>query len=183
MKTPDQQALLSVHRARQGFVTARTAQVNQIRGLLTEFGIVIPPGIHNIEKHLPGILEEAENGLPPMMRELVARLREHLKTLDRQVKALEAVIVGAHREQEASRKLAAIAGIGPITATAYVATVGDARQFKNARQAAAWLGLVPRQNSTGGGRSLRPADRLHRHGFHASPVSAGGSPTLSLSSR
>src|SRR5204863_5393104 len=99
VKTPDQQALLSVHRARQGLVTVRTAQANQLRGLLAEFGIIIPKGITHIAQHLPGILEDAENGLSPMMRELVARLRDQLKALDLQVKELEAVIVGAYREQ------------------------------------------------------------------------------------
>lgn len=154
VKTPDQQALLALHRARQGFVTARTAQANQLRGLLAEFGVVIPPGIANIKKHLPGILADAENGLPPVMRELAARLRDHLKALDQHIEALETGIVQRHREQAASRKLAAIPGIGPLTASAYVATVGDATQFKNGRQVAAWLGLVPRQHSSGGKEQL-----------------------------
>jgi transposase len=154
VKSPEQQALLSVHRARQGFVDARTATANQIRGLLTEFGLIMPKGIWNIDKRLPDILEDAENNLPPMMRELTATLRAHFKHLDSQVKALDAVIARAHREQPASRQLAAIPGIGPVTATALVATVGDARQFKSGRQVAAWLGLVPHQNSSGGKERL-----------------------------
>jgi transposase len=150
VKTPEQQALLSVHRARQGFVDARTATANQIRGLLAEFGLIIPKGIWNIDQSLPRILEDAENGLPSMMRELTVTLRAQFKHLDQQVKALDAVIARAHREQPASRQLAAIPGIGPITATAFMATVGDATQFKNGRQVAAWIGLVPHQNSSGG---------------------------------
>lgn len=154
MKIVEQQAILSVHRARQGFVKARTAQANQIRGLLSEFGIVIPQGIGAIAKHVPEILEDGENGLPGTMRNLIARLTENLKEMDRQAKELEAQIQRWHRENEASRKLAEIPGLGPITASAIVATVGDAREFKNGRQLAAWMGLVPKQNSSGGKQTL-----------------------------
>jgi transposase len=154
MKTVEQQAILSVHRARQGFVKARTAQGNQIRGLLSEFGIVIPQGIRSIMKQVPEILEDGENGLPGTMRNLLERLTENLKEMDRQAKELEAQIQLWHRENEASRKLAEIPGLGPITASAIVATVGDAREFKNGRQLAAWMGLVPRQHSSGGKQTL-----------------------------
>lgn len=153
-KTTEQQAILSVHRARQGFVKARTAQGNQIRGLLSEFGIVIPLGIKTISKRIPDILEDAENGLPGVMRQLIDRLTDNLKEMDRQVGELEAQIQLWHRENAASRKLAEIPGLGPITASAIVATVGDAREFKNGRQLAAWLGLVPRQHSSGGKQNL-----------------------------
>jgi transposase len=154
VKTVEQQAILSVHRARQGFVKARTAQGNQIRGLLSEFGIVIPQGIRSIMKQVPEILEDGENGLPGTMRNLIERLTENLKEMDRQAKELEAQIQVWHRENEASRKLAEIPGLGPITASAIVATVGDAREFKNGRQLAAWMGLVPRQHSSGGKQTL-----------------------------
>lgn len=150
IKTASQQAILSVHRARQGFVKARTAQANQIRGLLAEFGFVIPQGIHHIARRVPEIIEDAENELPGSFRLLIARLVEHLKLLDHQVKELEVEIVRWHKESEVSRRLAEVPGIGPVTATALVATVGDARNFKNGRQLAAWLGLVPRQHSSGG---------------------------------
>jgi len=154
VKTAEQQAVLALHRARQGFVKARTAQANQIRGLLAEFGIVIPQGIGQIAKRLPEILEEGENGLPGMMRELVERLGENLKQMAKQVGELERQIKLWHHENEHSRKLEAIAGIGPITASAYVASVGDAKSFKNARQVPAWLGMVPRQDGTGGQAKL-----------------------------
>ena len=154
MKTVEQQAILSVHRARTGFVKARTAQANQIRGLLAEFGIVISQGIHSIVKRIPEILEDAENGLPGTMRSLLQRLTENLKEMDRQVDELEKQIQVWHRENEASRRLAEIPGIGPITASAMVATIGKAREFKNGRQLAAWMGLVPKQNSTGGKPTL-----------------------------
>jgi transposase len=154
VKTVEQQAILSVHRARAGFVKARTAQANQIRGLLSEFGVVIPKGIHSIMKRIPEILEDGENGLPGTMRNLLQRLTENLKEMDRQVDELEKQIQLWHRENEASRRLAEIPGIGPITASAITATVGNAREFKNGRQLAAWMGLVPRQNSSGGKQNL-----------------------------
>jgi transposase len=150
VKTAEQQAVLSLHRARQGFVKGRTAQANQVRGLLAEFGIVIPQGIGHIAKRLPEILEDGENALPGMMRGLLARLGENLKYLDQQVEELERQIKLWHRENEQSRKLEQIAGIGPITASAFVATVGDVKSFKNARQVPAWLGMVPRHGGTGG---------------------------------
>jgi transposase len=147
VKTVEQQAILSVHRARQGFVKARTAQANQIRGLLTELGIVIPQGIHVVIKRMPEILEDAENGMPSIQRQLLQRLTDHLKELDHQVDELETQINRWH-------KLAAIPGVGPITASAMVATIGNALDFKNGRQLAAWLGLVPKQNSSGGKQNL-----------------------------
>ena len=153
-KTVERQAILSVHRARQGFVKARTAQANQMRGLLSEFGIVIPKGILSIMKQIPEILEDGENGLPGVMRQLLQRLTEHLKELDRHVDELEGQIQLWHRDNEASRKLEAIPGIGPITASAVVASVGDTKEFKNGRQLAAWMGLVPKQSSSGGKQTL-----------------------------
>src|SRR5512140_531943 len=105
LKTVEQQAILSVHRARQGFVKARTAQANQIRGLLAEYGIAIPQGISHITTHLPDILEDGENGLPGGFRQLIDRLGAHLKELDRQVQELEVQIQVWHRANDASRKL------------------------------------------------------------------------------
>lgn len=154
IKRGEQQAVLALHRARQGFVKARTAQANQIRGLLIEYGIVIPQGISYITKRLPGILEDAENDLPGVFRQLMQRLGEHLKELDRQVGELEVQIQLWHRQNDASRRLAQIPGIGPITASALVASIGDANSFENGRQLAAWLGLVPRQHSSGGKSTL-----------------------------
>lgn len=154
IKNVEQQAILSVHRARQGLVKARTAQANQIRGLLSEFGIVIPQGIQSISKRIPDILEDAENDLPGTMRRLLERLNDHLKELDRQVNELELQIKLWHKENEASQRLEAIPGVGPITASAIVATVGNATEFKNSRQLAAWLGLVPKQHSSGGKQTL-----------------------------
>ena len=149
-KTSEQQAVLALHRARQGFVKARTAQANQIRGLLGEFGIVIPQGIVHVKKGLSEILEDGENDLPGLVRELCERLGENLKAMDRQVAELDRQITLWHRDNEQSRRIEAIAGIGPLIASAFVATVGEAKSFRNARQVPAWLGMVPRQDGTGG---------------------------------
>ena len=154
IKNVEQQSVLALHRVRQSFVKARTAQANQIRGLLSEFGLIIPQGIAHITTRVPELIEDADNELPGSFRLLVQRLLEHLKELDRQVDELEAQIVKWHRQSEVSNKLAAIPGIGPITASALVATIGDAKSFDNGRQVAAWLGLVPRQHSSGGKQNL-----------------------------
>jgi transposase len=154
VKTVEQQAVLSLHRARQGFVVERTAQANQIRGLLSEFGIVIPKGIRYLEHRLPGILEDAKNGLSGMSRDLFTRLFDHFRELDRQVKEVEDQIKVWHRENSDSQRLEGVPGIGPLTATALIAAIGNASAFKNARQLAAWLGLVPHQDSSGGKERL-----------------------------
>jgi transposase len=154
IKSVEQQAILSVHRVRQGFVKARTAQANQIRGLLGEFGLVIPQGIWNVAKRVPELLEDASNELPVPFRHLIDRLTEHLKELDRQVKDFEKQIIAWHRSSELSRKLENIPGIGPLAASALVASIADANSFDNGRQVSAWLGLVPRQHSSGGKSTL-----------------------------
>ena len=150
IKNTEQQAILSLHRARQGFVRARTAQANQIRGLLAEYGIALPQGISHVAKRLPEIIEDAENELPGLFRDLLQRLVIHLRELNGQVRELEEQIDAWHRANEASQKLAKIPGIGPLTASALSASIGDAKSFNNGRELAAWLGLVPRQHSSGG---------------------------------
>ena len=154
IKNVEQQAILALHTARQGFVKARTAQANQIRGLLAEFGLVIPQGIGHIATSLPEILEDGENGLPGDFRHLIERLGAHLKELDRQVQELDVQIQSWHRNHAASRRLAAIPGIGAMTASALLGSIGDAKNFASGRQFAAWLGLVPRQHSSGGKQTL-----------------------------
>lgn len=153
-KTVEQQAVLSLHRARQGLVKARTAQANQIRGLLAEYGVVVPKGITHIAARIPAILEDASNELPAAFRQLIAGLVEHMRYLHQQAADLESQITAWHRTHDDSRNLAKIPGIGPLTASALVASIGDAKTFKNGRQLAAWLGLVPRQHSTGGKSNL-----------------------------
>ena len=150
IKSIDQHAVLSLHRARSGFVKSRSAQANQIRGLLGEFGIVLPQGIVHVARRLPDIIEDAENGLPMVFRELLLRLRSYLLELNRQIEELEGQIAIWHKNNEESQRLANIPGVGILTASAMVASIGDAKCFKNGRELAAWLGLVPRQHSSGG---------------------------------
>ena len=154
IKNLEQQSVLALHRVRQGFVKARTAQANQIRGLLGEFGLIVPQGIAYITQRVPALLEDATNDLPDALRQLIDRLLEHLRLLSCQVDEIEEQIKAWHRANEASRRLEKVPGIGPITASALVATVGDARNFDNGRQLAAWLGVVPRQHSSGGKPTL-----------------------------
>ena len=154
IKSVEQQAILCVHRVRQGFVKARTAQANQIRGLLGEFGLIIPQGISHIAERVPALLEDASNELPPALRQLIEHLTAHLKELDRQVKEFERQIIAWHRSSDLSRRLEKIPGIGPLAASALVASIADANSFDNGRQVSAWLGLVPRQCSSGGKSTL-----------------------------
>jgi transposase len=154
VKSVEQQAVLSLHRVRQGFVKARTAQANQIRSLLGEFGLVMPAGISHIAKRVPSLLEDGSNLLPGSFRQLITRLTEHLKDLDTLVDEFEAQIKAWHRGSELSMKLEKIPGIGPLGASALVASIADANSFANGRQLSAWLGLVPRQHSSGGKPAL-----------------------------
>lgn len=154
VKSVEQQAVLSVHRARQGFVKARTAQANQIRSLLGEFGLIMPAGISHIAKRVPSLLEDTSNLLPGSVRRLIARLTENLKDLDTLVGEFEAQIKAWHRSSELSMRLEKIPGIGPLGASALVASIADANSFANGRQLSAWLGLVPRQHSSGGKPAL-----------------------------
>jgi transposase len=154
IKNVDQQAALALHRVRQGWVKARTAQANQICGLLAEVGLIVPQGIAHLYQRVPVLLDEAKEELPGAFRALMQRLLTHLKDLDRQVGEMEMQIQTWHRSNALSRKLEKIPGIGPITASALVASIGDAKNFENGRQLAAWLGLVPRQHSSGGKTNL-----------------------------
>ncbi len=126
----------------------RTALANQIRGLLGEYGIIIPQGIKKLDKQLPLILEDAENGLTDLARELFSDLYEQLKELNKQVKKYELKLEQQSNHSEACQRLMQIPGIGAISATAITASVGgNAKIFKNGRQMAAWLGLTPHQHS------------------------------------
>jgi transposase len=154
IKTAAQQAILCLHRGRAGFVKSRTAQSNQMRGLLSEFGIVFPKGVKNLINGLPAVLEEKIDDLPGTFLRLMNRLLDHLKELDRHVNELGLDIEAYHRENEACKRIGKLEGIGPITATALIATIGNGREFNNGREVSAWLGLVPRQHSTGGKNSL-----------------------------
>ncbi|MCD9473068.1 IS110 family transposase, partial [Photobacterium phosphoreum] len=123
---------------------------NQIRGLLAEFGIILPQGIKNVTTQVAPILEDNEQDLPGEFRQLMLLLVEHFKLLNERVQQLDEQILRWHRSSQASMRLAEIPGVGVLTASAMVASVGDARHFKGGKQLAAWLGLAPRQHSSGG---------------------------------
>jgi transposase len=154
IKTVEQQAVLSLHRVRQGFVRERTACANRIRGLLAEFGLVVPQGIAKLPERVPALLEQASQQLPAAFVLLIERLLVQLRELHRQASELEAQIKSWHRQHPDSRRLEQVPGIGALTASAFIAGVGDARQFHNARQVGAWPGIVPRQHASGGKERL-----------------------------
>lgn len=146
VKSAEQQAVLAVHRTRQGFITERTAVINRIRALLTEFGIVLPQSPEAVRRQATGCAE----GLPVLARRMIEDLRLHLALLDERISVYDRELEAQARESEPARRLMQIRGIGPLTALAIVATVGNARDFVSGRQFTAWLGLTPRQHSSGG---------------------------------
>jgi transposase len=152
VKDVEQQAVLTVHRARQLLVTERTAVVNQTRGLLAEYGLIVPAGIGALRRAWGTLLETPE--LPVLAREVFADLADRLRTLDGRIATYDRRLAQLARQTEPAQRLMRVPGVGPVTATALVATVGNARSFKNGRQLAAWLGLVPRQHSSGGRQRL-----------------------------
>ena len=150
IKSVEQQDVQNLHRQRERLKRERTALVNQIRGLLAEYGVVINKGVSAVRKGLPEILEDAENGLTVLSRELFAELLEELRTLDQRFEQCEQRIKSINQDNDVCRRLDEILGIGPITASATYAAAGDGKDFVNGRHFSAWLGLVPGQHSTGG---------------------------------
>jgi transposase len=154
VKTVEQQDIQAIHRIREQLIKSRTAQVNQIRGLVGEYGIVIAKGLGELRRRLPGILEDAENGLTHRTRRLLSDLYERVGELDERIKGYDKELQELFKEDERSQRIEKVEGIGPVVATAIVAAVGEGSAFRNARQLSAWLGLVPRQHSTGGRERL-----------------------------
>src|SRR5215475_3930541 len=150
IKAGDQQDMQALHRLRERQIKARTALVNQIRGLVAEYGVVIPKGVAQVRQKLPFILEDAENGLTMLAREWLQALAAALPALDQRLQETHTRIQGVCENHEACQRLAPLEGVGPLTAPAFVAAVGEATTCKNGREFAAWLGVVPRQHSTGG---------------------------------
>lgn len=154
LKSHEQLALQATHRVRQRFIVERTATVNQMRALLLEYGITVPVGRKVFERNLPDILEDAENGLPDFMRSLIFRLRQRWLELDVQIDEMSELLQQASLASEECQLISSVPGIGPIIATGLIAAVGNGKQFKRGRDMSAWLGLVPRQYSTGGKSNL-----------------------------
>jgi transposase len=154
VKTVEQQAQLAVHRLREGYKEERTACINRIRGLLAEFGIVFPQSPDALRRALPEALEDANNELPGVARLALQRAQLQWVELDCHIAWCDERIAAHVRSDEQAQAALQLCGIGPVTASALAASVGDFRQFKTAAQFGAWLGLVPSQNSSGGKASL-----------------------------
>lgn len=154
IKSEEQQALQADHRIRSRLVRARTTLINELRGLLAEFGIVLAAGIAQVRHALPLLLDEEEQRLPASFKALLADMAEELRQTDERIHRHDKRLQAVAKSDARIQRLLEIEGIGPITASALVAAVGDATQFASARQLAAWLGLVPSQHSSGGKERL-----------------------------
>jgi transposase len=150
IKTPEQQAAMMMHRSRELLVGQRTAVVNALRGHLAELGIVAAKGVRRVADLLAELVGEDDTRIPPLARASLNCLAAQLGAVEAQIDKLEALILEWHKGNEASRRLAKIPGVGPITASAVVATVGNASNFTSARHLSAAWGLTPKQNSSGG---------------------------------
>jgi len=166
VKNPEQQSVLMLHRTRNLLVRQRTMLVNAIRAHMAEFGIVAPIGVSQVKKLLDIIADIDDARLPTVARSCLESLARQFSSLHEEIYAAEKAIHAWHRSNEVSRRLETIPGIGPITASALVSSITDPEVFKNGRELAAWIGLVPRQNSSGGkqqlGRISKQGDRYLR---------------------
>lgn len=191
VKTLERQAALVPHRVRDLLVRQRTMLINALRSQMAEFGMVAPKGRHKLAELVAMLHEAGEERITPSVRALLLELVGAIEALTPRVDQIEKTIVSAVRADETARRLTTIPGIGPITASALVAMVEDPARFRNGRHFAAWLGLVPRQNSTGGrqrlGRITKMGDRYLRKllvlGATASLRRAPGTDRLALWTR
>ena len=149
-KTREQQSCLTLHRTRHLLIRQQTSVINAIRAHLAEFGIVAPVGRNGVDQLLGIVADASDKRLPELARACVAALGTQLGTLKAQILQFDRLIMAWHRSSEASRRLDAIPGVGPALATALVATVADPRAFRSGRNFSAWIGLVPKQHSSGG---------------------------------
>jgi transposase len=163
VKTAEQQSVLMVHRTRELMVRQRTMLVNAIRAHMAEFGVVARVGLPQVRELLEVITDEADKRIPPLARTCLASLARQLLSLEREISAAEQRIHAWHRANEVSQRLETIPGIGPITASALAASITDPSVFRSGRELAAWIGLVPRQTSTGGKERL---GRISKAGDH-----------------
>ena len=154
VKSVEQQGMLCVHRLREGFKQERTACVNRIRGLLAEFGVVVAQSPQALREVLSEVIEDAANELSGLARLVIERAQTQWRELDEHIAWCDQRIAVHLKDDEQAKVATQLMGVGPVTASAVVATVGDFRQFKNGAQFGAWLGLTPRQNSSGGKNNL-----------------------------
>src|SRR5471032_275451 len=150
IKTEAQQAVLALHRMRQQLVKFRTMQINSLRGLLTEYGEVMARSRVALDKAVAGVLERLSGRLPAVLIDTLREQWNGLEALDKQIAEIERRLHAWMKQDEACKAIAAIPGVGLLTATAAVATMGDPKSFKSGREFAAWLGLVPGQTGSGG---------------------------------
>lgn len=166
VKGTEQQGVLMLHRSRELLVRQRTMLVNGIRAHMAEFGIVAPAGIQRVKELFAVIADGEDDRIPPVARTCLQGLVRQFSSLHDEIALLEKHLHAWHRSNEASRRLETIPGIGPITASALVASISDPRLFRSGRELAAWIGLVPRQSSTGGkdrlGRISKQGDQYLR---------------------
>ena len=153
-KTPEQQSCLMLHRTRHLFIRQQTAVINAIRAHLAEFGIVAPVGRNGVEELLDVVADPDDNRVPEVARACVAALGAQLRMLKAQILEFDRRILAWHRSNETSKRLDEIPGVGPALATALVASVADPKAFRSGRDFSAWIGLVPKQNSSGGKERL-----------------------------
>ena len=174
-KTLEQQSCLMLHRTRHLFIRQQTAVINSIRAHLAEFGIVAPVGRKGVEELLDVVADSNDKRLPEVARACLAALGTQLRSLKEQILEFDRMIMAWHRSNETSRRLRYIPGVGPMLATALVASVADPRAFRSGRNFSAWIGLVPKQHSSGGkdrlGSISKQGDRYLRGLFVAGALS------------
>jgi transposase len=150
IKTVDQQATLTLHRSRELLIAQRTQLGNSVRSHLAEFGVYLHLGSWTLSHQVAAVVGSDQDRVPASVRSLVEVLVEQWRHIQERIKLIDRQILQSHQDSEQSKRLAEIPGIGPVTASAIIATIGDVKAFKSSRHFAAWLGLVPRQYSTGG---------------------------------
>ncbi len=170
-KTPEQQSCLTLHRTRHLFIRQQTAVINAIRAHLAEFGIVASVGRHGVGKLLDVVADASDKRLPEVARACLAALGDQLRVLKAQILNFDRMIMAWHRSNETSQRLDELPGVGPVLATALVASVADPKAFRSGRDFSAWIGLVPKQSSSGGKQKLgsisKQGDRYLRSLFTA----------------
>ena len=154
VKTVEQQALLALHRVRSGWMATRTARLNTLRGLLRELGVTIPVGARQVLPKIATLIEDADSDVPNFLRQTLATLCAEIRDLQRHIHELDAQLAALGKALPPVARLQTIRGIGPLTSTALVAVVGDVSRFRSGRQLASYLGLTPRERSSGDRRQL-----------------------------